>query len=428
MSHGKFGILVGGGPAPGINGVIAAATIEAINNGYEVVGLLEGFRWITQGDTTHTMALTRDAVRGIHARGGSLLKTARVNPGADPSLVANAVRALDQLGITRLVCIGGDDTSFGAEKIAEAAAGSIRVASVPKTIDNDLPLQGSTPTFGFETARATGAHEVEALIEDARSTGRWYIAVAMGRTSGSLALGICSAAYAALAIIPEEFERPTVDLIASTIVGSILKRKLHDHDDGVAIVAEGLVEKFAEAEVAKFASAARDSFGHVRLADIPIGTVVRDAVQAKLKELGMSVTFILKDIGYELRSAPPVPFDIEYTRALGSGAVRYLLEGGSGALITIQENRVEPLSLHDLLDPNTGRIRIRRVDTHSDVYQTARRFMTRLERKDLESPAVDELAEIAGMEPAAFARQFANVVEQTAPLATMSPIQNEKPA
>lgn len=416
MNDGKFGILVGGGPAPGINGVIAAATIEAINNGYDVVGLLDGFRWITQGDTHHTVPLTRDAVRGIHARGGSLLKTARVNPGADPSLVANAVRALGELGISRLVCIGGDDTAFGAEKIAEAAAGSIQIASVPKTIDNDLPLQGSTPTFGFETARATGTHEVEALIEDARSTGRWYIAVAMGRTSGSLALGICSAAYAALAIIPEEFEHPTVDLIADTIAGSILKRRLHGHEDGVAIVGEGLVEKFDAAEIAKLESAPRDSFGHARLADIPIGTVVRGAVEQRLKEFGLSVGFVLKDIGYELRGAPPTPFDIEYTRALGSGAVRYLLDGGSGALITLKENRVEPLSLHDLLDPETGRIRIRRVDTNSDVYQTARRFMTRLERTDLESPAVEKLAAIAGLDPQAFARRFASVVEQTAPL------------
>ncbi len=418
MSDGKFGILVGGGPAPGINGVIAAATIEAINSGYEVVGLLDGFRWITQGNTAHTVPLTRDAVRGIHAHGGSMLKTARVNPAADPALVTNAVRALEELGITRLVCIGGDDTTFGAGKIAEAAAGAIQVASVPKTIDNDLPLQGSTPTFGFETARATGTREVEALIEDARSTGRWYIVVAMGRTSGSLALGICSASYAALAIIPEEFEHPTLDLIAGTIAGSILKRKLHGHDDGVAIVAEGLVEKFDPAEIAKLESAPRDSFGHVRLADIPIGPVVREAVGKKLKELGLGVGFVLKDIGYELRCAPPSPFDIEYTRELGSGAVRYLLEGGSGALITLKDDRVEPLALSDLLDPETGRIRIRRVDTRSDVYQTARRFMTRLERADLEAPKVDELAAIAGLAPEAFVARFAHVVEETVPLRT----------
>jgi len=416
---GKFGILVGGGPAPGINGVIAAATIEAINSGYEVVGLIDGFRWITQGDTSHTVPLTRDAVRGMHAHGGSMLKTARVNPAADPALVTNAVRALKELGVTRLVCIGGDDTTFGAGKIAEAAAGSIQVASVPKTIDNDLPLQGSTPTFGFETARATGTREVEALIEDARSTERWYVAVAMGRTSGSLALGICSAAYAALAIIPEEFEHPTLDLIADTIAGSILKRKLHGHDDGVAIVAEGLVEKFDAAEIAKLESTPRDAFGHVRLADIRIGAVVREAVEKKLKEFRLSVGFVLKDIGYELRCAPPSPFDIEYTRALGSGAVRYLLEGGSGALITLKDYRVEPLALSDLLDPETGRIRIRRVDTSSDVYQTARRFMTRLERADLKPPKVDELAAIAGLSPEAFALRFASVVEQTVPLRTV---------
>jgi 6-phosphofructokinase 1 len=416
MNDGKFGILVGGGPAPGINGVIAAATIEAINHGYEVVGLLDGYRWITQGDTGHTVALTREAVRGIHALGGTVLKTARVNPGADPSLVARAVCALTELGINRLVCIGGDDTTFGASKIAEAAAGAIQVTSVPKTIDNDLPLPGSTPTFGFETARAAGTREVEALMEDARSTGRWYIAVAMGRTSGSLALGMCSAAYAALAIIPEEFERPTMDLIADTIAGSILKRKLHGHDDGVAIVAEGLIEKFDQTDVEKFEATPRDAFGHVRLADIPIGPAVRQAAEKRLNEFGLGVGFVVKDIGYELRCAPPNPFDIEYTRALGSGAVRYLLAGGSGALITLNEGRVEPLALSELLDPATGRIRVRRVDTAGDGYQTARRFMTRLERADLESPSLEPLASLAGISPGAFAARFGNVIEATAPL------------
>jgi 6-phosphofructokinase 1 len=406
--------MVGGGPAPGINGVIAAATIEAINAGYEVVGLLDGYRWITQGDTTHTVTLTEETVRGIHTQGGSILRTARVNPAADPVFVPNAVRALRELGITKLVCIGGDDTSFGAVTIAEAAKGSVHVASVPKTIDNDLPLPGTTPTFGFETARAAGAREVEALLEDARSTSRWTIVVAMGRTSGSLALGIGSAAYAPLTVIPEEFERPTLALIADTIVGSILKCKLHGNPYGVAILAEGLIAKFDVAELEAFESVPRDSFGHVRLADIPLGLLVREAVTARLAEFGLSVGFVLKEIGYELRCAPPNAFDIEYTRALGSGAVRYLLGGGSGALITINENRVEPLALSDLLDPQSGRIRVRRVDIAGAAYQTARRFMVRLERSDLASPAVDALAASAGIAPQALAARFREVVAQTA--------------
>ena len=111
-----------------------------------------------------------------------------------------------------LVCIGGDDTTYGASRIAERTRGKIGVVTVPKTIDNDLPLPENAPTFGFETARAVGTTIVESLMEDARTTGRWYLAISMGRKSGSLALSMCKSAGATLAVIPEEFHDERFDL------------------------------------------------------------------------------------------------------------------------------------------------------------------------------------------------------------------------
>src|SRR5438105_11925621 len=134
----KLGILVGGGPAPGINGVIAAATIEAINSGAEVVGLLDGYRWIVRGELEHVKALEIEDVSRIHFLGGSILRTSRTNPAREPASLEKSVQSLRTLGVTHLLCIGGDDTTFGALKIAEAAGGAIKVATVPKTIDNDL--------------------------------------------------------------------------------------------------------------------------------------------------------------------------------------------------------------------------------------------------------------------------------------------------
>ncbi|HEV2879446.1 MAG TPA: 6-phosphofructokinase, partial [Candidatus Eremiobacteraceae bacterium] len=200
-----LGILVGGGPAPGINGVIASATIEAINEGCRVVGIYDGFKWLAKGDATLTQELRIEDVSRIHWLGGSILRTSRTNPAKEKTTLDNAVRALRTLGITHLLCIGGDDTTFGAAKIAEAAGGTLHVATVPKTIDNDLPLPDNMPTFGFETARAVGSNIVESLMEDARTTQRWYLAVTMGRKSGALALGIAKASGATLAVIPEEF-------------------------------------------------------------------------------------------------------------------------------------------------------------------------------------------------------------------------------
>src|SRR6266702_6454638 len=108
--------------------------------------------------------------------------------------------------------IDGDDTAFSASHVYRKGAGAIRVAHVPKTIDNDLPLPGSTPTFGFETARHHGVYLLRNLTEDARTTSRWYLIISMGRTAGHLALGIAKAAAATLAIIPEEFRGKPVSI------------------------------------------------------------------------------------------------------------------------------------------------------------------------------------------------------------------------
>src|SRR5215210_1736961 len=148
-----MGILCGGGPAPGINSVIAAAAIEAENSGWEAVGILDGFEHLIEGATDQTRPLHISDVSRIHPLGGSVLYTSRANPttrdeGAeDPEWrMHNSVRALEELKLDALVTIGGDDTAFSASKVAEAGGGSIRVAHVPKTIDNDLPLPGGMPT------------------------------------------------------------------------------------------------------------------------------------------------------------------------------------------------------------------------------------------------------------------------------------------
>jgi 6-phosphofructokinase 1 len=404
-------ILVGGGPAPGINGVIAATAIEAINNGLSVIGLREGFRWLAAGDTSHTVKLTINDVSRIHVTGGSILLTSRTNPARDEATIARASETLLRLNVRYLVCIGGDDTTYGATKIAERMHGRIGVATVPKTIDNDLPLPENAPTFGFETARAVGAAIIESLMEDARTTGRWYLAVSMGRKAGSLALGMCKSAGATLAVIPEEFNgKLEFNHVVDTIIGAIVKRAAAGRDNGVAVIAEGIAES---AGLAPGSESTVDAYGHVSIADIPLGMLLRDRVRAALKQLGISANVVNKDIGYELRCAKPVPFDLEYTRTLGYGAVRYLLAGGSGALIAITGGRVTPVNLSELIDPESGRVRVRMVDTSTESYHVARSYMIRLEPDDLEEPTLSQLSVHTNMTPEAFRARFLPAVTAT---------------
>jgi 6-phosphofructokinase 1 len=405
----KLAILVGGGPAPGINSVIAAATLRALDDGIEVLGLPHGYSQIMQGTLDGVRSLTRLDVRDIHVQGGAILGTSRANPTRQPAHLDRAVQSLDELGVTALVTIGGDDTAFSAMKLAERAGARLRVAHVPKTIDNDLALPDHIDTFGFQTARHVGSGLVRNLMVDARASARWYFVVAMGRKAGSLALGIAKTAGASIAVIPEEFGHGPVglDRIADVLVGAVLKARAQGTKDGVAVLAEGLSELIPEAELSRLGPVERDEHNHIRLAEIDLGKGVRKIVEERLQSLGIKGSIVSKDIGYELRCADPIPVDVEYTRDLGCCAVQFLLQGGSNALVSIQEGRFVPIAFGELLDPVTGHTRVRTVDTGSLRYAVARRFMTRLTAKDFADPAaLAAVARAAGMDPAAFAARF----------------------
>src|SRR3989449_5002676 len=291
---GKLAILVGGAPAPGINGVISAATIEGVNQGFKFLGIRDGYRWLAKGDTEHSVKLTIEGVKGIHLRGGSILGTSRTNPTKSETSMRNVLSALEELGVVALVSIGGDDTAYSASQIYKYAAGAIRVAHVPKTIDNDLPLPGSTPTFGFETARHHGVYIWRNSAEDARTPSRWYIIISMGRAAGHLALGIGKAAATTLIIIPEEFRgrQVTVDEVCDTIIGSIIKRRAEGTQYGVVVLAEGLIEAMGEknlvaalgdGQLQRYGKITRDDHGHLRLGEIEFGRMMKDLLTARLE-------------------------------------------------------------------------------------------------------------------------------------------------
>ena len=204
-------ILVGGDPAPGINAVIAAATIEARNQGCRVLGCYDGYKWLVEGNTEHVVELTIDDLSRIHFDGGSIIRTSRTNPARSPEGVTRVAEALKRLGVEHLITIGGDDTAFASSRVARAMPG-LTVAHVPKTIDNDLPLPGDIVTFGYTTACNLGKELVRNLMQDASTTERWFFVTVMGRRAGHLALGIGGSAGATLTVIAEEFAEPKIPL------------------------------------------------------------------------------------------------------------------------------------------------------------------------------------------------------------------------
>jgi 6-phosphofructokinase 1 len=405
----RLGILVGGGPAPGINAVISAATIEALNQGFEVIGIRDGFKHLVRRDRAGLLPLTIEGVSRVHLLGGSMLGTSRENPTTSAEATRAVIETLQEAGITHLVTIGGDDTALSLRHVSEHSTGVIHSVHVPKTIDNDLPLPPHVPTFGFQTARHVGVELVRNLMDDARSTRRWYVVVAMGRKAGHLALGIGKAAGATLTLIAEEYSSPFVPFstICDIVEGAMIKRQAMGHPFGVAVLGEGLIDKLDPAELAELEDVERDEHGHVRFAEVDLARKVKAEVQGRFSARGLRVTITHKNVGYELRCADPIPFDAEYCRDLGYSAVRFLVDGGSGAMVSIQGGRLVPIPFDDLNDAETGKTKVRFVDTSSEGFRVARAYMIRLEAEDFAHAAwVDRLAQAAHLTPGAFRQRF----------------------
>src|SRR5262249_19741205 len=315
-------------------------------------------------------------------------------------------------GVSQLITVGGDDTAYSAMKLEQSAGGRLRVVHVPKTIDNDLDLPPHVDTFGFQTARHYGVDILKNLMVDAKTTSHWYFVVAMGRKAGHLALGIGKAAGDTLTLISEEFSRPSrLSTLVDTLGGGIIKGLSDGRADGVAVIAEGFVEAVAPDDLHGLRDVEHDAHGHLRISDVNIGEILKTQVTSRLRTLGLKTTIVAKNIGYELRCADPIPYDMEYTRDLGYCAAKYLLAGGNAAVISMQGGHFVPVPFDQIIDRETGRTRIRMVDIASTRYAIARRYMIRLRRDDFDDPRqLARLAATARLSPDEFRRQFEYLV------------------
>jgi 6-phosphofructokinase 1 len=431
----RLGILCGGGPAPGINSVISAATIEAINSGWEVVGIRDGFKHLIAGRTGEVEPLSIPYVSRIHGNGGSILGIARDNPvlkdpaHLDPAWrMKKTIESIRALKLDALITIGGDGTANSAFRVCEAFEGRFPIVHIPKTIDNDLPLPGGNPTFGFQTARHVGAEIVENLMTDAMTTRRWFFVVAMGRSAGHLALGVGKAAGATLAVIAEEFPRGEpirIEHVVDVLETAMLKRVTHGRPFGVALLSEGIGLRLPIEDVNRVQpDCERDQHGNLRLSELHLHRLLTRLVKERFKARGEAINIVAKSIGYELRCARAIPFDVEYTRDLGCGAIEYLRRlrrsdrKEIGGMVAINEGHLHPMPFGTFSDPVTGRTLVREVDITTESYSVARKYMIRLERDDLDDPAkLHALATAAQTTPEAFRARYAHVVESPAALA-----------
>jgi ATP-dependent phosphofructokinase / diphosphate-dependent phosphofructokinase len=408
-----LGILVGGGPAPGLNGVLQAVTQAALARGWTVLGIPEGFKHLIAGDPSKARRLTLADVEAIGQRGGSILFTSRANPAKEEGGIGKVLATLQQLGITHLVTVGGDDTASSAARVAEASQGKLRVVHVPKTIDNDLPLPQGIPTFGFETARGLGAQLLRNLVEDARTTRRYYLVTVMGRTAGHLAAGVAMSAGAHLCLVPEEFgPKVRFQEVLDRVEAAVGHRIAAGQPFGTFVLAEGLLNRMDPTDFAALQDVERDEHGHPRVSEISLGGVLKSSLGPALKARGVKADFVAKELGYELRCQDPNAFDAAYTRALGLGAVQVLAEGKeSHALVTIQDGKVVPLRLDDLRDPTTKKVRVRTFDPTQAAWRAHAALEARLRPSDLQGERLGALAKALKLDEKQFLGRFGGLAE-----------------
>ena len=254
---------------------------------------------------------------------------------------------------------------------------------------------------------------VKNLMVDALTTSRWYFVIAMGRKAGHLGLGIGKAVGATLTLVPEEFAMKKLKManITDILVGSIIKRLSYGKKEGVAVMAEGLVELLDPEEIKTLVNVERDAHDNIRIAEVNFGEMLKYEVQEHLKKYNIKITIIAKNIGYELRCADPIPYDIEYTRDLGYNAANFLLNDGNSALITVQDGRFVPIEFKDCIDPVTKKTKVRLVDVNADTYNIAQHYMIRLTKEDFEDDhELAKYAATAGITIDEFKKHFGYLV------------------
>ncbi len=362
----SIAIICGGGPAPGINTVISTVAKLFLKDNFRVIGIHHGYLGLF-GDNPSIIDFDFKKADAIFNKGGSTLIMSRFKPKESDMSIDFFVKN----NVKLLVTIGGDDTANTANRVAKfLKSKKIEIANihVPKTIDNDLPLPGRNPTFGFHSAKDQGVKIGNIIEEDARTTQAWYVLSAMGRSAGHLAFGIGTSCHFPMIIIPEMFynTQPTLDKIINLIISSIIKRKILGIDYGVAIVSEGVfhildIQEIVDAGI----SLTYDEHGHPELGNISKSNIFNLLLQRKLDKLGIHIKSRPNDMGYELRCCRPIGFDLTLCTLLGTGVYQFFNEGKSGCMVTADSNgQLSPMYLNDLQNEE-GIILPRLVDIHS---------------------------------------------------------------
>ena len=362
----RIGVLTGGGDCSGLNAVVRAVTLTAINKyGCEVIGFKKGYAGLYANDY---MELTVENTEKILAQGGTILRNSNKdnlfnyayrdeNGNIQHKDVSDvAVENLKKLNIDALVVIGGDGTLTSARDFARKG---VKVIGVPKTIDNDVLYVDHT--FGFTTALGVICNAIDRVRTTAYSHDRVQVLEVMGRNCGWLALEGGLSGGADIILLPE------IPYDIYKIVDVIKKRDSEGHFDTVIVVSEGAKPKDGNVVIKKIVA---DSADTIRLGGIG------DQLASQLEVLLGGKEVRATNIGHTQRGGETCQFDRSLCTKFGSLAVDALFEGKSGEMVTIYNSVPQTVSLELVLGSGatgeTSKGGKNSVDPNGFVVKTAR--------------------------------------------------------
>jgi 6-phosphofructokinase 1 len=325
----RLGILTGGGDCPGLNAVIRAVTRRALDRGWEVAAVREGWRGLVDGIVE---PLGAREVSGILPRGGTILGTTRTNPYKVEGGVDKVLATFEREKLAALVAIGGEDTLGVAAKLH--AEHDFPVVGVPKTIDNDL--SGTDYTFGFDTAVTIATEAIDRLHTTAESHNRVMVVEVMGRHAGWIALHSGIAGGADVILIPEQ--PVTVEEACS----QLQKRHESGKDFSIVVVSEGYELTYASGDRKLVAEEARttDQFGHVVLGGV--GSALAHEIEDRT---GFETRVTV--LGHVQRGGTPTPRDRVLATRYGLKAADLVEDGRFGRMAALQGDAIVDVSLEE---------------------------------------------------------------------------------
>lgn len=319
----RIAILTGGGDCPGLNSVIRAVARKGFNEGYEVMGIKNGWKGLIENDT---IVLNLSSVSGILPKGGTILGTSRTNPYKKEGDVEKIKTNYKRLGLDALIAVGGEDTLGVAARLMKEG---LKVVGVPKTIDNDISI--TDYTFGFDTAINIATECIDRLHTTAESHHRIIVVEVMGRHAGWIATEAGIAGGADVILIPE------IPIDIKEVCNLLTKRHKRGKTFSIVVVAEGAKLKEGDLIVQE---EKKDEFGHVRLGGIgdQLGKIIE-------KETGFETRVSV--LGHIQRGGTPTAFDRVLGTRFGIKAVELVIQADFGKLVALSGNKIISTSIEE---------------------------------------------------------------------------------